>query len=200
MAIVKFTFDQNKDFYPEGAFTYIKPDSNQHLTVWEEHVGYCLHEREINGYDDSDFMMLIWDPVEKRAYETMFATTRGWCGPAFGSSVDASDEVREEYKAWVIQEREKSRLKFRMKGIKRRHQNVKEMVSVAKKSGLTYTQVKKVKCAYVDTDLTKACFKLLTSKLRSNFRISLKEQLIAWAKGERGDYAAPFSYKQLQYI
>ena len=202
MAIVKFTFNQNQDFYPEGAYCNISgafPDG-QVLALWEEHVGFCLSDREINSYHDSDFIMTVWDPVKKRAFDINYATTRAWCYPAFGSSVDATPEVRAEYQANCKRMSEQRRLNSRKQGVQNRHAKVKTRVQVAKQSGLTYNQVKKIESAYSSSDVVESCFKLLTSKLRSKFRISLKEQLVAWAKGERGDYATPFSPKQLQYI
>ena len=200
MAIVKFTFDQSKEFYPEGAYCKLTREGDHVITIWEEHVGMCLHDREINGYDDSDFIMTIWDPVEKKAFDLNYATTRGWCYPSFASSVDASDEIRAEYIDYKGRMLEERRLSARRQGVQNRHGRIKQRVQVAKQSGLTYNQVKKIESAYSSSDVVESCFKLLTSKLRSKFRISLKEQLVAWAKGERGDYATPFSPKQLQYI
>jgi hypothetical protein len=69
--------------------------------LYDTHVGLCLREYERNGYDDSDFFMVTWDPVKKQPETIMFATTRGWCYPCMGSSVDASPEIRAEYDAYL---------------------------------------------------------------------------------------------------
>jgi hypothetical protein len=71
------------------------------LTVWTwaTHVGMCVSEREMNGRDDSDFYMTVYIP-EKDTFESkLFATTRGWSYPGFGSHVDATPEVKARYEA-----------------------------------------------------------------------------------------------------
>ena len=43
------------------------------------------------------------------------------------------------------------------------------------------------------------CYKLLTSKLRSNFRISLRNNLLTWCEG-KSEYYHPFTKKQLEFL
>lgn len=77
--------------------------------TWDTHSGLCIQDTERNGYDDSDFYMLVWNPAKKCAESIMFATTRGWSYPSYGSKPDATPEVMAEYNAWRA---EQDRLAF----------------------------------------------------------------------------------------
>lgn len=79
------------------------------LYTWHTHVGLCLADREVNGRDDSDFYMKVWNEEKGAPEEIMFASTRGWSYPAMGSSVDATPEVRAKYEAYQAAMREESR-------------------------------------------------------------------------------------------
>lgn len=56
-----------------------------------EFEGAVLAKWERNGYDDSDFLALVWDGEKVRSVE--YATTRGWTYYN-GATVDATDEVK----------------------------------------------------------------------------------------------------------
>lgn len=75
--------------------------------AYDTHVGLCLHEGEHNGYHDSDFYMVVWNEEKQQPETYEFASTRGWCGPAYGSRPDATEEVRAKYEAFqnVVRER-----------------------------------------------------------------------------------------------
>jgi hypothetical protein len=63
------------------------------LWLYETHNGLCIHEREQNGYNDSDFFMVVWNK-EKNAPECIeFASTRGWSYPCYASRPDATADV-----------------------------------------------------------------------------------------------------------
>ena len=69
--------------------------------LYDTHVGLCIKEFEVNGYDDSDFNMIVWN-IEKNCPETIcFATTRGWTYPCYGSSPDATPEIMDKYNAYL---------------------------------------------------------------------------------------------------
>jgi hypothetical protein len=70
------------------------------LWTYESHNGLCLENRERNGYDDSDFYMVIWNPATQAPESITYASTRGWSYPCYGSSVDATPEVRAAYDAY----------------------------------------------------------------------------------------------------
>ena len=117
MPIINFDFDRNRapadaegvllghtgSAYVNGQ--YLVTVGPRAYWVWKTHVGLCLSEREMNGYNDSDFFMTIWDEEKSEPREVMFATTRGWTYPAMGSSVDATPEVRAKYDAYVAAQR-----------------------------------------------------------------------------------------------
>lgn len=81
---------------------------NWKLFSYDTHVGLCLFESERNGYHDSDFDMTVWNEAEHRPEKIEFASTRGWCGPCFGSHPDATPETLYAYESWQ-HEQEKQR-------------------------------------------------------------------------------------------
>lgn len=70
------------------------------LFLYDTHVGLCIRDYERNGYNDSDWYMIIWNPVEKRPETLEFASTRGWSYPCYGSKPDATPEILAAYQAW----------------------------------------------------------------------------------------------------
>jgi hypothetical protein len=72
------------------------------LWLYDTHIGVCIHDREHNGYDDSDFYMLVWNEEKQYAEEICFASTRGWAYPCYASKPDATKEVMDKYNAWKI--------------------------------------------------------------------------------------------------
>lgn len=63
------------------------------LVMQETHTGLVLGTFERNGYSDSDFVAIVWNPVAGKIETVEYATTRGWCYPN-EASVDATVEVR----------------------------------------------------------------------------------------------------------
>lgn len=73
---------------------------SQIIWLYETHNGLCLHEREINGYNDSDFLMVVWNE-EKNAPESIeFASTRGWSYPCYASRPDATPEIIAKFESF----------------------------------------------------------------------------------------------------
>ena len=56
------------------------------------YVGAVLETYERNGYDDSDFLAVVWDGEQVTTRE--YASTRGWTYHN-AASVDATPQVRE---------------------------------------------------------------------------------------------------------
>jgi hypothetical protein len=85
----------------DGAWQGSSTDGNG-LTIftWHTHVGLCVADREMNGYDDSDWYMTVYEPATDSFREIMFATTRGWSYPSYGSRPDATPEVIAKWKAY----------------------------------------------------------------------------------------------------
>lgn len=84
-------------------------ESSRELWLYESHAGLCIKEREVNGYDDSDFYMTVWNPEKNEPESICFASTRGWTYPCLGSFVDASPDVMAKYRAWEIEGERKAR-------------------------------------------------------------------------------------------
>jgi hypothetical protein len=72
---------------------------NRPLVLRTTHKGHVLSTYERNGYDDSDFVAVVWDEVEGRTRHIEYATTRGWSYPN-SASADATPEVVAAYEAW----------------------------------------------------------------------------------------------------
>jgi len=75
-------------------------EANWKLYTYDTHVGLCIHEREYNGRDDSDFYMIVWNEEKQEPESIQFASTRGWSYPCYGSHPDATPEVLAKYKAY----------------------------------------------------------------------------------------------------
>lgn len=78
------------------------------IVMRETHAGLVLGKFERNGYNDSDFVAIVWNP-EKQAIETVeYASTRGWCYPN-EAEVDAPAEVVAAAHAVIEQKRRQER-------------------------------------------------------------------------------------------
>lgn len=72
-----------------------KGDNLRNVTAEDFEITYegaVIATYERNGYDDSDFMALVWDEGRQAVIHVQYATTRGW---TYGNSatVDATDDV-----------------------------------------------------------------------------------------------------------
>jgi hypothetical protein len=111
MAIIKFTFTESD--VPANAVKLREVPAEKwghKMWIWETHVGLCIKDREMNGYNDSDWYMTVWNFEKNQPEEICFASTRGWAYPAYGSYADATPEVKALYNAWVAAKQEESRL------------------------------------------------------------------------------------------
>jgi hypothetical protein len=167
-------------------------DNRQGDTLYLTHQGLCLVDWERNMYDDSDFYMTVWDPVSKSPRNIMFATTRGWSYPCYNSSVDATPEVRAEYNAYMAYKQRRSEVLGRRAARQRD-------AEVAHRAGLTRVQVERLK-AVVGTDYWEGVKRLITSNLRSGFRMSLRQQVISWINDPAPKFSRPLSPKQMAYL
>ena len=167
-------------------------DNRQGDTLYLTHQGLCLVDWERNMYDDSDFYMTVWDPVSKSPRNIMFATTRGWSYPCYNSSVDATPEVRAEYNAYMAYKQRRSEVLGRRAARQRD-------AEVAHRAGLTRVQVERLK-AVVGTDYWEGVKRLITSNLRSGFRMSLRQQVMSWINDPAPKFSRPLSPKQMAYL
>lgn len=83
--------------------------ANGPLYMHTTHRGLVLETGEVNGYDDSDFYAVVWNPTKGHPERVTYATTRGWTYPN-GASVDATPEVIAAHAAWDAQRRENARI------------------------------------------------------------------------------------------
>lgn len=79
------------------------------LYTYETHNGLCIREYERNGYNDSDFYMVVWNEADQKPQSIEFASTRGWSYPCLGSYVDATPEVLAKYEAYEAARRDRER-------------------------------------------------------------------------------------------
>jgi hypothetical protein len=203
MGIYHFTFDRNE--IPAGARLVAVEDARNTMSsdvygprpmwTYETHIGVCLHESERNGSYDSDFYMTFWNEDTQAPETVMFATTRGWTYPCMGSHADATPEVRAKYEAWQVRRDEELNRQ-------RRHARAvvlcnrrKEIKAAAATFGANYARLLKLR-KHPKFDGMLALF---NPRLRSGFKLSLRSQLVKWTN-EPGNYATPFSRKQMEYI
>lgn len=106
MPIIRMTSKENA---PEGAINLRQLEDHENLWLYDTHHGLCISEYERNGYNDSDFYMVVWNE-EKQAPESLeFASTRGWSYPCYGSKPDATPEIMAKYQAWEAEQARKYR-------------------------------------------------------------------------------------------
>jgi hypothetical protein len=168
-----------------------------HIWMWDTHTGLCLEDHEINGHDDSDWYMVVWNPEKQEPERIEFATTRGWTYPAYGSKPDATPEVLAAYKAWLRkQERMQKCRKIREWRAYRRH--------VAAKGKLSMWDVMRLIAVYGTTDQFKRVAKLMIAdgqnRLRNLFRKKMAKQVRDWLADPAPKYPSPFSRKQFNYV
>jgi hypothetical protein len=74
------------------------------------HAGLCICDYERNGYDDSDFHMIVWNPETKTTEDICFATTRGWTYPCYGSAADLTPDNEKEVREYIYNFSKQARL------------------------------------------------------------------------------------------
>jgi hypothetical protein len=96
------------DCVTEGSYGERCRVNTEPLYMQTTHKGLVLSLGERNGYDDSDFYAVIWNPEKGCTERVQYATTRGWTYPN-SATVDATPEVLASYEAWCTKVREDSR-------------------------------------------------------------------------------------------
>lgn len=198
MAIICFTTGSavSKDTgWAEGAYC---PLNEMQMVKWEEYKGKCISEREANGYNDSDFFMTVWDDEQNRPLEIKFATTRFWSYPAFASSVDATEEVIEKYNQFKRDVAEYKRKKEREERAKELLEMKRAVSDIAVEFSLPYAKLLKVSRIAKRKNIN--ILGLFGPKIRSKFKLSIREQIIEWAKDPSPKYNFPLSPRQSMYL
>lgn len=204
MAIVNMT---NVPVLPEGAVNLKGHDhvanrdtSNDVIGpcpywTYETFNGKCLVERERNMHDDSDFFMLVWNDETNSPQEIMFASTRGWSYPCLASRVDATEEVKAKYAAWLVVERTKLVKAQRNTKAKKLVNLRNDLRAIAEKWNVDYCKLLRLR----HKPQFEQMISLFNIRIRSNFKISMRNQLISWLNGQ-SKYSNPFSPKQIQCL
>lgn len=162
--------------------------------TYESHHGLCLEDREINGYDDSDWYMIVWNPEKGEPERIFFASTRGWSYPCYASSPCATPEVRAEYQAWEEARARRARI---MGERARRNAKWEDL----RKMRITLKQYNRIVELYWKKEQRDRIFAVLRiQKPRSEFKISLINQIRSWLEDENPKYKYPLTIKQLECL
>ena len=191
MAIINFT--KNRDDVPENA-QCVKWDESNKVWTWHEYIGLCIKEREANYHQDSDFYMMIWDVETQKPREICFASTRGWSYPALGSFVDATKETMKSYNDYL----EQKEMEWKQNARDKKAREIWEMRRLARDAAQEHNiSFRKLLRLFMEDDRIKNLF---AKKIRSKFKISLRNQCIAWLQTEKNLFNRPLSRKQLSCL
>lgn len=159
------------------------------------HVGLCLRDYEHNGTDDSDFHMIVWDPVANEPKDICFASTRGWSYPCYGSAPDATPDVVEKYQLYL----DGIQRIYKMEARKAKAAELRAMRNALKVATRTHkVPYQKVLKARRSLQWEQIKY-LLTAPIRSKFKKSLRQHVIDWFNDPNPAYQTPLSKKQLAY-
>lgn len=161
-------------------------DQNEFIMV-EFAIGRVVTKREENMHDDSDFFA-SYVTLDGEVKEHCYSSTRFWTYNN-SATIDATEQHRTTYDAYInaqleLAERTKQAL----------------IANAAKKAKLTIAQYDKLRAAYRDYATFQRVLKLLSSNLRSDFRIKLAVQVREWLDMDSPVYLTPLSMKQLSYV
>jgi hypothetical protein len=216
MPIIRFEF--NRDRVPADAVNVrVQKDGDREIYLYDTHVGLCIYDFERNGYDDSDFLMVVWNPELKKPEQICFASTRGWSYPAYDSKPDATPEVLEEYHAYnkaclrrnEIQNRWKRRisdtkiaqelkLKSRKDAIRLRDALGGSFVYWDDKGRLIFKNAFNKNPRH--QRFLRICNMMKKPEHKSAFRNSIVQQIRAWIDDPNPQYPTPLSKKQLELL
>lgn len=204
MAIINMIHTRPEDIknnnlpeYPEGAYSPLNwnhPEDRKtnSMALYLTYEGKCIQDRERNMYDDSDFIMTVWDDEKNEPKDIEFASTRGWSYPCYGSWADATEEVKAKYEAYCKEREEKHKAYLAKK-------QEKELNKLLDTCDITKEQYDKIVDAYGSITGPKLIKNVLSKRVRSDFKKSLAKQIRSWLNGE-SQYYKPLSRKQLQYV
>lgn len=190
MAIINMIKEEDRANYSN--VREIEIDGNK-ILLGDSHVGLCVDQFERNGYNDSDFCMVVWDVINKQAKTIEFATTRFWSYPCYNSKVDASPEIIAEYKAWKVKCDRAYRIQLKW------NRRKADMMTARELQLDSYHQVRKLRRIYKEDVEVIYCL-LRVKKFRSKFRESLSNQIRTWLREDNPQYKYPLSFKQAEAL
>ncbi len=156
----------------------------QHFTR-EYAIGYVVEESEVNGYDDSDFWCTYFDVERCEFISTQWGTTRGWCYPN-ACVVDAPPCVMDLWRAYqsgLAASKARARLKELAEELK---------PCCADKIAETYAR----RLLELGENYARPIIALLASQPRSEFKQSLRKQVLHWLAQDKPPYPVPLSHRQ----
>ncbi|AXQ69902.1 hypothetical protein HOU03_gp366 [Caulobacter phage CcrSC] len=201
-----------------------RPTEHFECVMAETYKGRVLSLGEVNGYHDSDFYAIAWNP-EKPGYDRIeYASTRGYTYHC-SAYVDATDEVRAAAQAYD-EEQTRLRIEARAKAVEdaradyaktlevdtsvisRLEQAYGQIdprpISTYGRYGGHYTSLSRAYGFTRESNALDAVLALIISakkgRLRSEFKKNLAAQVMAWLADPAPKYPTPLSTKQLQYI
>lgn len=186
-------FEKNAD----GSYIYV-PGPTAYWTRLS-HEGLCLRDYERNGYDDSDFHMIVWNVDRNEPEDICFASTRGWSYPCYGSWVDATPEVVEKYNLYKRGMTILDDMRNRSAKARQLREFRKTFKAAAIRLGFDYVSFAR---AYRNwgTEKRAKIEWLLTANIRSGFKHSMRGQVVAWINASERKYDFPLSTKQAMYL
>ena len=158
------------------------------LTETTSYHYQVLFETEKNGYDDSDFFAIV--PNEKGGFTSLqVGTTR--CAWMDGVTVDAPPSMYKDYRRW--EESERVRVTFLQEGWL--WEKLSKKLSYYVKN-LDSAQFSKVERLYENSNFWRYVFQKTSSAKRSDFMLSLRDQIMGWAMDSDSAYDTPLSPRQ----
>jgi hypothetical protein len=199
----------------------VSADHVLHIT----HEGLVLSLGEDNGYNDSDFWAIVWNPQTKSTERVTYASTRGWTYD-LSASVDATDEVRAAYAAHEAYKRRHWTVMSRRGASKMRAELARTFnvpMSHIRRLEAAYGPLNPVPLAFKDSyysrenralaislgfvreptqldRLLKLAESGLKGKLRNDFKKKMATQVVDWLRDPAPQYDRPLSKKQAQYV
>jgi hypothetical protein len=166
------------------------------LVTWETHKGLCIQDKEMNGYNDSDFYMLVWNPEKQAPEEILYASTRGWTYPAMGSYVDATPEVMAAYNAYLANRAAKDKAARRKAQAKKLCELRKLETTIANTLSVPRLRVHKLYKGYGEKNFGVIANLITSKRIRNNWKLSIAAQVIAWLQDAAPKYPLPLSKRQ----
>ncbi len=159
-------------------------------TKEETFAGYVLQSGLYRYVGDGDgyHYALIWNE------ETQKPDTVITDGQARHAIVDATDEVKQKYEAHQLRLKKEAAYKLKKMRVEDKLRDRKRWIAACEYIGLPYSVVKKKLKGNNDI------LRLLETKVRSDFKKSLKERVITWLHDPAPKYSFPLSQKQLSYL
>lgn len=184
--------------WPEGS--YCPLIDSQDLVLYETHHGLCLQTIERNYYDDSDFLMRVWNPEKGEPEDLLYATTRMWTYPAQASRADATPEVLDAYERWSKGQEKLAEQKRKTKRATDKLALRALEMKVAKKLKVPRKRCIPLRKTFGHTYLEKLYKLILSNRISNRYKLSLQKQAVEWFQNDNPRYDTPLSARQKVYL